>query len=63
MGNYPLSFLAENFVRKQPFITKSGREFDLPYKKRKSVTFDAISDDFIRKIVDLTTEIQDPKKK
>lgn len=54
-GSYPLSVLAESFVRKPPVTTLSGREFDLPYKKRGSITFGVLSDEFIRELVDITT--------
>ena len=63
MGGYPLSILAEKFIRKQPAVTKSGREYDLPYKKRESITFGKIRDEFIKEIVEISNELQDPSKK
>lgn len=35
----------------------------MPYKKRTSINLEAINDDFIKEIADVSTELQDPTKK
>ena len=43
-GKISLSDIAERYVRKFPFVTFAGREFDLPYVKRTNITYNSLTD-------------------
>jgi len=56
-GPKSLSALADSFVRRPPMTTDRGREFKYPYKKRINCTMEALSDDFVRKFVDMVEKV------
>ena len=52
VGNRPLSFMSDAFVRRRDF-TKEGREYDEPYKKRLNCTKRPLTTAFVGQFVDL----------
>jgi hypothetical protein len=46
-GEKALSEIAYGFVLSTPVVTPSGREFDLPYKRRGNVTVTPLTDAFV----------------
>lgn len=60
-GKTPLSKIAESYVLKFPLVTLSGREYNLPYKKRGNVTVSALTDQFIDQLTEQTAIIVNPK--
>jgi hypothetical protein len=56
-GKESLSSLNQSFVRKWPAVTRDGREWNQPYKKRVNGTTRAISNAFINAFVDLVDRV------
>ena len=56
-GTTPLSHLSDSFVRRPPYTTKDGREFEYPYKKRINCTANALSNDFVKQFVSMVDEV------
>ncbi len=61
-GEAPLSKIAEGYVLKYPLVTKTGREFNLPYKKRVSVTAGVLTEKFINEFAEIADIIVSPKE-
>ena len=58
-----LSKIAGSYVRTFPLMTTNGREYPYPYKKRSNVTMSALTDEFVRELVEQVTYVVNPDRK